>query len=95
MFPPIGDPYTGGAFRLDEAERGIAASFTFPLRNHKGIVSLKHNKPSFGGKPDNSFRPAFATGAVTARDEVAKPQHLLFLIAFHVLRIRPMNGPPL
>jgi len=58
-------------------------------------MSLKHNKASFGGKPDNSTRPTFAAGAVTALDELTKRQRGLFPIGFHVMRISRVNGSPL
>jgi len=57
------------------------------LENNKGAVSLKHNQTSFRGKPDNSSRAAFATGAVTALDEVPKRQRLPVSFIFHGLRI--------
>ena len=65
------------------------------IRNHKGALSLKHNKASFGGKPDNPYRPTFAAGTVTALDEFTKCQCLLFLIGLHNISIRRADEPPL
>ena len=57
------------------------------LRNHKAIVSLKHNKTGFGGKPDNSSRPTFTAGAVTGLDEITKRQCFSLMIGFHGKKI--------
>jgi hypothetical protein len=57
------------------------------LRNQIRAVSLKENKTSFGGEPDDSSCPTFAAGAVRALDEIPKDHDLLFLISFHDMKL--------
>jgi len=59
---------------------GIAIFF---FKTYAAGVFLKHNQANFGGKPDNSFRPAFTVRPVTALYYVAQRQCFLFWGGFH------------
>jgi len=68
--------------------------FGVRLRSCEAAPSLKNNQASLGGKPDDSFRPAFAASAVTALNQLAQRHRLLFLIRVHEMKINRENGLP-
>jgi hypothetical protein len=85
----------GIEFRSLETEQGIAAGFTFPLRNFKRAASLKNDQAEFGCQAQNPFCPAFAANAIRRFDELPKPQCPLFLLGLHPLKISRGNVPTL
>lgn len=60
-------------------------------RGFRALWFQEFNQMRFDGKPNDSFRLAFAPSAVTARDEVTEGQLLFLGMRFHRHLAQGMN----
>jgi hypothetical protein len=74
---------SSGSGRIFDQSIGVVAVGLAFSRKHKSLLPTKLNHVRLESKLDETFGPAFAPGAVSARHEMTKGQWLSVGMSFH------------